>query len=72
MIPGQSGAPHLETVRNTQDPQPRIQAAGFAEQPRSQHSATVQQAEPVDMAQQAHPISQALRRTRDDQGQGRS
>jgi len=72
VMPGMSGAHLVETLRKTHAALPMILASGFAEQPGSLHSSTVKLAKPFDMAQLAHAISQALRRTRDDQGQGRS
>ena len=71
VMPGMSGAHLVEALRKTHAALPMILASGFAEQPGDLHSSTVKLAKPFDMAQLAHAIAQALRRTRDDQGQGR-
>jgi CheY-like chemotaxis protein len=71
VMPGMSGAHLVETLRKTHAALPMILASGFAEQPGSLHSSTVKLAKPFDMAQLAHAISQALRRTQAAQGQQR-
>ncbi|MDM0035824.1 PAS domain S-box protein [Variovorax sp. J22P271] len=72
VMPGMSGAHLVAALRQANAALPMILASGFAEQPDDLHPSTVKLAKPFDMAQLAHAISQALRRTRDDHGPGRA